>query len=363
MDRTSKGAKTPQSTPKGARAPVALRPAQWLGVVGLLVTMFLFGNAAQAASNDPPEASAKAKPLQTVQITDPKRYQGGGEPIGVLFPDIPMPYREIFTDILKGIEEQSKLKVHGYPVASNVDINELSNTLKRNGTKVVVALGRQGLKAAGGMDWPLGVVVSGLSSVPDGDKQIGISLTPDPALLFSQLKSLVPTIRRVSVVYNPANNDWLIKLAREAAKAQGLELVAYEARDLVQAARHYESVFAASDGRHDALWLPIDATTVDESTILPIVLKESWNRSLPIFSTNIQHVKKGVLFALTPNNVELGRNLANLAVAILSGDMPRRGITPVREVYAALNVRTAGHIGLTIVPKVQRGFDFLYPEP
>jgi putative ABC transport system substrate-binding protein len=75
------------------------------------------------------------------------------------------------------------------------------------------------------------------------------------------------------------------------------------------------------------------------------------------------HVRKGVLFALYPNNVELGRNLANLAVSILSGEAPRRGITPLREVHTALNMRTAGHIGLNIVPRVQRGFDFIYPEP
>jgi putative ABC transport system substrate-binding protein len=219
------------------------------------------------------------------------------------------------------------------------------------------------LRVAAGLDWPMGVVVGGLSTVPEGEKQIGISLTPDPALLFAQLKTLVPGIRRVIVVYNPVNNEWVIKLAREAARAQGLELVAHEARDLMQAARHYEAAFAGSDSKHDALWLPVDATTVDESTILPIVLTESWNRSMPIFSSNKLHVKKGALFSMSPNNVELGHNLANLAVSILAGETPRRGITPLREVHTALNWRTAGHIGLNILPKVQRGFDFLYPEP
>ncbi len=338
------------------------RFATWRSALLALVTTLFISQLALAAGNEPPESIAK-RPLQTVQITDTKRQQGGGEPIAVLYPDIPMPYREIFTDILKGIEEQTKQRVRGYPVSSNADINEMSTLLKRNGTKVVVALGRQGLRVAGGLDWPMGVVISGLSTVPEGEKQIGISLTPDPALLFAQLKSLVPGIRRVIVVYNPVNNEWLIKLAREAARAQGLELVAYEARDLMQAARHYEAAFASSDGKHDALWLPVDATTVDESTILPIVLTESWNRSLPIFSTNKLHVKKGALFSMSPNNLELGHDLANLATAILAGDPPRRGITPLREVHTALNWRTAGHIGLNVLPKVQRGFDFLDPEP
>lgn len=72
------------------------------------------------------------------------------------------------------------------------------------------------------------------------------------------------------VIYDPRHNEWLLKLARDAAKAQGLELVAQEARDLASAAHLYEAAFAAADSHHDAIWLPQDVTTVDEGTILPL---------------------------------------------------------------------------------------------
>jgi putative ABC transport system substrate-binding protein len=285
------------------------------------------------------------------------------EPIGVLYPDIGEPFRKVFTEILAGIEGQAGQKVRGYPIPANQDIAELSATLKRNNTRVVVALGRQGLKAAGALEPGMGVVVGGVSSVAEGERQYGICLTPDPALLFAQLKSLAPGIRRVTVVYNPQNNDWLIKIAREAARAQGLELVALEARDLAGAARLYESALAAADGRVDAVWLPNDATTVDENTILPIVLRESWNRNVPIFSSSFLHVKKGALFALYPNNAELGRTLGGLALSLMAGENPRRGITPLRDVHTALNLRTASHIGINVSSRAQREFSYLFPEP
>jgi putative ABC transport system substrate-binding protein len=173
----------------------------------------------------------------------------------------------------------------------------------------------------------------------------------------------LPGTRRVHVIYNPQYSEWLIKHAREAARSHGLELMAYEARDLATAARLYESVFASADARHDAFWLPQDATTVEESTILPIVLRESWNRSIPFFSSSLVHIKRGALFALYPNNVELGRNLANLALTFLAVESPKRGVSRLRDVHAGLNVRSAGHFGLAISPKVQRNFNFLYPEP
>src|SRR5471030_899749 len=99
--------------------------------------------------------------------------------------------------------------------------NELRNTLK-NG-KVVIALGRQGLKAAAMLDPAQGVVVGGVGTAPDAERLNGISLAPDPALLFGMLKTLLPGIRRVIVVYNPASNEAQIRLAREAARGLGLE--------------------------------------------------------------------------------------------------------------------------------------------
>lgn len=283
--------------------------------------------------------------------------------IGVLFPDIPDPLRKVFTDIIKGIEEQLQQRVHAWPLAPDHDPAELASTLKRHGVRVVVALGRQGLRAADALSAAFGVVVSGISSLPDADRHTGICLSPDPALLFARLRSLAPAVRRVAVVYNPQHNDWLLRLAREAARLHGLELATFEAPDLASAARLYRKLFADADGRRDALWLPTDATTVDESTILPLVLRAAWNSAVPVFSSSFLHVRKGALFALYPDNSELGRNLANLATGLMSAEPPPRAMRPLREVHAALNLRTASHLGIAAGPAVQRGFDALYPEP
>jgi putative ABC transport system substrate-binding protein len=294
----------------------------------------------------------------------PSRAQAAGDaPLAVLFPDLGEPYRKVFTEIIGGIESQSAQRMRAYPIAATQNLPELAAALRRNGTRVVVALGRQGLKASAAVEAPQGVVVGGVSSVPDGERQIGICLTPDPALLFAQLKNLLPGVRRVIVVYNPQHNEWLLRLARDAARALGLELAAYEARDLGAAARLYQSAIGSADGKRDALWLPIDPTTVDETTIMPLVLRDAWNRNVAIFSSSFFHINKGVLFSLYPNNAELGRALGELALSLLAGDAPARGVTPLRDVHAALNTRTASHFGIALDPQLQRGFHYLYPTP
>ncbi len=301
-------------------------------------------------------ALAQANPPEVARV-----HSLPGEPIGVLFPDLGEPFRKIFSDIIGGIEASARQRVHAYPISPTQNLQELAATLKRNGTRVVVALGRQGMKAAAALELPLDVVIGGVSSVPDGDKQDGVCLTPDPALLFAQLKALLPGTRRVLVAYNPQHNEWLLRLAREAARVHGLDLLAHEARDLASAARFYQGAFAGAASKQDALWLPIDPTTVDEAVTLPLVLRQSWEHGVPVFSSSFVHVNKGALFSLYPNNAELGRTLAALAGALLDGGAPGRGVTPLRDVHAALNSRTASHFGIRVDARMQRAFNYVYP--
>ncbi|SHM73853.1 putative ABC transport system substrate-binding protein [Duganella sacchari] len=308
------------------------------------------------------------RPVTLAQLEDQLRRPElqaslGKGSIAVVYPNVEEPFRSAFLAMIQGIEDRIKLRVRAYPVDPHVDTTDLNNTLKRSGTKVVIALGRQGLSATAGLDREISVLAGGVLLLSESENVTGISMTPDPAMLFSRLRLLLPELRRIIVVYNPQKSDWLIKLAREAAKAQNLELSAYVAADLASAAKLYSQLIASADNRHDAIWLPHDSTTVEESTILPLVLKESWNSNLPLFSSNVLHVKKGALFAMLPDNVELGRTLAASAMGVIAGDVRRRPLVPLRELQTAINLRTASHIGLNLGALQQRSFDFVYPQP
>ena len=95
--------------------------------------------------------------------------------------------------------------------------------------------------------------------------------------------------------------------------------------------------------------------------MLPLVLHESWNRNLAVFSSSLGHVRRGVLFSLYPDNAGLGRHLADTAQEYLaSGNYGEHGMILLREVLLAINLRTAMHLGLdTSRPQ---GFDMVFPE-
>jgi putative ABC transport system substrate-binding protein len=283
--------------------------------------------------------------------------------IAVIYPDIGEPYREIFTEIISGIEEKVGAPVANYPVRADTNISVLKTSLNLQHTKVVIALGRQGMNTADELGNAIKVVVGGVLSVPEHDLhgQPVISLTPDPALLFSRMKALMPSMKRVYVVYNPDFNGWLMKLAKNAADEQGLELEMYQARDVRKAVGYYQAIFSKADSHSDVLWLPQDPTTVEESSVLPLVLQKSWNNSLAVFSSNFGYVRRGVLFSLYPDNVGLGKSLAGLAQGILiSGGYGKHGLMPLRNVQSAVNSRTAKHLGLN--PSRLKNFDTILPD-
>jgi putative ABC transport system substrate-binding protein len=285
-----------------------------------------------------------------------------GSGLAVLYPDIGEPFRSVFATILEGIREQARQAVPAFAVTGEVPTPTLAEELRRREVRVVIALGRSGLKAAAFLDRAIGVIAGCVIGAPEAQAYAVHSLAPDPALVLAQLRRMVPPVRRVFLVHDPQQNAWLARLAAEAARATGMELVAVEAEDPKRALRSYQELFPAIDPRRDALWLPQDPTTVEESTLLPLVLQEAWQRSFPVCSSNVAHVRRGALFALYPDNAALGRSLAQSALETLAGRRAARGsVVPLRDVLVAANHRTAAHLGIELDLRAHR-IDKLYPE-
>lgn len=283
--------------------------------------------------------------------------------IAVIYPDIGEPYRLVFEQIIDGIEDGVGNRIATIAVGASADIDELKGNLRKQNIKVVIALGHQAMKVAVMLERDIGVVVGGIIAPPENElRHVPVnSLSPDPALLFSLLKELMPTVCRVFTVYDQRQNGWLIRLAKESARSQGLELVAYEVHDLRGAVLAYQDIFASAVMHQDTVWLLQDSITAENGTVLPLVLQESWNRNLAVFSSSFGHVRRGALFSLYPDNAALGHHLAHSALEYLdSGEYGTHGMILLREVLTAINLRTADHLG--IKPGNIRKYGMVFPD-
>jgi len=288
-----------------------------------------------------------------------------GAEVGVLYPALREPYNKIFDTIIEGVEQQIGQTVNRYALTKVYNATELGRRIKKQ-NKVILALGVRGLKAAEKINPDLPVVVGAVFPSASQSAKInhsGITLVPDPELLFRQLKAIAPRIRTVSVVYNPHINQSLIDRARRAAERLGLTLEAKPADDIRSAALTYKQILDAMNSRDNAIWLLQDAT-VDSDTILPLLLEEAWKRSLIVFSSSLIHAKRGVLFSMYPNNLEMGRELGRLAKAALrNSSSSDPGISVLKALKVAVNLRTAKHLGINFSKRDEQSFDLIFPTP
>lgn len=284
--------------------------------------------------------------------------------IGVIYPQMRDPYRGVFETIISGIESTASHRVRRLEVVDGAGNNDaVSEWIKTEKIKTVVALGKQGLDASKGLPAAVSVVIGAVLTPPDSELG-GIVLAPAPERLFEWLTRLSPQVKQVSVVYNPELNGWLMEFARSAARKQGLGLNALPAQDLRTAAQLYRGLVEGGLDVEHAIWLPQDSYTVDQQTTLPMLLKASWEQEFVVFSSNPAHVKRGALFGLYPDNLAMGKRLGRLAMKVDGErEVKKFPIEPLMDLLIAVNVRTADHLRLNFGKNQAETFDLTFPAP
>jgi putative ABC transport system substrate-binding protein len=172
-----------------------------------------------------------------------------------------------------------------------------------------------------------------------------IVLTPDPEILFEKLQYLSPNIREIAIVFDPNEQEWLIQAAKKAADNMGYTLNLYPASLPQDIAKKYQNILPDINNT-TAIWIVSPRLS---SAVFAEILEVAWHRDLVVFSNNSSHVKQGVLFSLYPDNFSLGKSLAKLAIS----DVEIKHHL-LKDVFMAINLRTADHLGL----KLKKGKDY-----
>jgi putative ABC transport system substrate-binding protein len=286
--------------------------------------------------------------------------------IAVVYPVVEKPYSTIFEQIIDGISSVTKnYSVFGLEKDFDTQDEKFREWASAEKPDVIIALGRRGIEGAHSLNSTIPIVYSGILYKTDTllvDSQ-GISLTPDPALLFRQLNKLSSKTKRVFVIYNPDRYQWLINIAEEVAKSYGIILEAESAYNLRESAMKHRKILRGSKSQTDALWILHDPSIIASESILPMILKDAWNKHLVVFSSNPSDVPRGALFSFYADHKALGKRLATVAIDNLSsGNKTNASIIPLKDVLTAINIRTAGHIGLHIPYEEQRKFNLIFPR-
>jgi putative ABC transport system substrate-binding protein len=283
--------------------------------------------------------------------------------VGVIYPNVRQPYQQIFDNILTGVDRGLGRSTKQYRLNANPDTLALLRWIQEEDIDTIVALGNGGLRAAERLKAEVNIVVGAVQEAPTSAGLAGIVLTPAPEALFARLKALAPRVVGVTVIYNPDRGAWLIDLARHAARKHHLEFRSLVAKDVQEAALLYRQVLSDTTDGSQAIWLLRDSSILDERAIIPYILEEAWQKNLIVFSSNPAHVRRGVLFSLFPDNVGMGHSLAVMTESFRhkgAGNSPT--LVPLQDLFIAVNLRTADHLGLKFSAKQRRDFKLVFPS-
>jgi ABC-type uncharacterized transport system substrate-binding protein len=181
-----------------------------------------------------------------------------------------------------------------------------------------------------------------------GGNVTGLSYSVGPEIFgkdLELLRELIPDIRHVAVLSNPAGpmTTLMISNAKTAARSLGVELLLLEARGPDE----FDGAFAAMANAHvRALLVQGDPMfSIHHARLADLAVQ---NR-LPSMYTNRPYVEAGGLMSYAPSFSDIWRRAATYVDKILQGAKPAD--LPVEQpakFELAINLKTAKAIGLTI---------------
>ncbi len=137
------------------------------------------------------------------------------------------------------------------------------------------------------------------------------------AAQFDLLLQLVPTVKRIGVVYNPgeSNSEDNMKVVRKVCEEKNLKLVTV-------AVSNTSEVYAAAQslvGKIDAFYVSADNTVI---TAMDAVIKISEKNKIPLLPGVSSNVEQGGFGTLGPDYFDVGVQSAIIADKIIKGEKP-----------------------------------------
>jgi putative ABC transport system substrate-binding protein len=173
---------------------------------------------------------------------------------------------------------------------------------------------------------------------------------------FTTMRSVLPPVKKIGVLYDPEKTGHLVEEARLIARAVGFEMMARAVHD----GKDVPTALRALLPQIEALWLVPDSTVLTEDS-LPFVMGTALDTNVPVIGFSSELVRSGALVGLSVNYEDVGRQASVLARKILSE--PARSFTamlPPERLRLSLNLKTARFLGIVIPPDVVSNADELY---
>ncbi len=223
---------------------------------------------------------------------------------------------------------------------------------KSENCAVIIAVGTPATKVALGAGTGIPIVFcmvmnpkkSGIS----GSNVTGVSLDIPVTKQFDAFKSVVPSIKKIGLVYSKSVGGSLLTEMKKASSKSGFTLVEKK----VASDKDVPNAIRSLKGNIDGLYLPPDRTVAKHDAFQFIALF-TFENNVPFMAPASRFVKKGALVALMIDYEEVGKQAAGIAKKIQDGSSASSiKVQPPMVTILVLNQKTAETIGINIPPSL-----------
>jgi putative ABC transport system substrate-binding protein len=274
-------------------------------------------------------------------------------------------FKEVFSssDFAQGREVQ--IREYNAQGDSGL-INQIADKIVAEKPDLVYALGTPVAQAIQKRDPELLVlqgaatdpVEAGLAESWDGSGRnyIATSDLPPISKQMELIRDLTPNVRRLGVIYNPGETNSVAVVSRLRVYINDGKLGWQLVESHISNTSDVSTAMRSLLGRADAVYLPPDNTA---HAAIPVIGQIATENKLPFYATVDSALEEGALAALALDFTQLGRESAQLALAVLQGQDPSTMPIKLNESpIVSINRSVARNLGLDLAkfqsrPRVQ----------
>lgn len=234
---------------------------------------------------------------------------------------------------------------------------QLARKIRASDTSLIVAVGLKAALAAKLeiVDTPIlyMMVLDPLKHHLTAANMAGVLLEIPTDRQLKVMRALLPTLRRIGMLYDPAKTASRFKEAEAQATVHDVELRGFVVEHEKEIPQQLRMLLSESD----ALWLIPDSTVLTDESI-PFILESALAKHVPVIGFSSEFTRLGALLSLSVGYNEVGREAGLLATRILNREerLPLKPV-PVQQVRIAVNVKTARYLGISIPKELDGSID------
>lgn len=184
----------------------------------------------------------------------------------------------------------------------------------------------------------------------------GVLLDIPPDRQFKIMRSFLPTLHRIGLLYDPEKTSSKLKEAEIRATSQDFQIQGFPVTNEKDIPQQLRTLLAESD----ALWLVPDSTVLTDESIR-FILESAVARHVPVIGFSSEFTRLGALLSLSLDYGEVGREAGLLAKRQLNGEPPQpfKPIS-VQRIRITVNQKTARYLGIAIPKELEQLIDETY---